>query len=41
LHPDIENIYLETIEHHCKYSNPEAHKLEILRLTEKEKKNKH
>ena len=36
---DIENVYLETIEHHCKYSNPEVHKLEILKkLSLKEKK---
>ena len=41
LHPDIENVYLETIEHHCKYSNPEVHKLEILKLTEKAKKKKY
>ena len=32
LHPDIENGYLETIEHRCKYSNPKLHKSEILRL---------
>ena len=33
LHPDIENAYLETIEHHCKYKEPDKHKTEILRLT--------
>ena len=33
LHPEIENVYLETIEHHCKYKEPDIHKLEILRLT--------
>ena len=39
LHPDIENVYLETIEHHCKYSNPEVHRLKILKkVTQKEKK---
>src|ERR671932_85619 len=32
LHPDIENIYLETIEHHYKYKEPTMHKSEILRL---------
>jgi hypothetical protein len=32
LHPDVENISLETIEHHCKYFNAEFHKSEILRL---------
>lgn len=32
LHPNIQNIYLESIEHHCKFSNPEFHKSEILRL---------
>jgi hypothetical protein len=41
LHPDIENVYLETIEHHCKYSNPEAHKLEILKKLSLKEKNKH
>ena len=24
LHPDIENAYLEIIEHHCKYKEPNA-----------------
>ena len=32
LHQDIENAYLETIEHHCKYKEPDMHKSEILRL---------
>ena len=32
LHPSIENTYLETIEHHCKYKEPDKHKAEILRL---------
>jgi hypothetical protein len=32
LHPDIENISLESIEHHCKYRDPELHKSEILKL---------
>jgi hypothetical protein len=32
LHPDIQNAYLETIEHHCKYKKPDRHKAEILRL---------
>ncbi len=31
LHPDIENINLESIEHHCKYKDPELHKSEILK----------
>jgi hypothetical protein len=35
LHPDIENTYLESIEHHCKFSNPEFHKSEILKFLEK------
>ena len=26
LHRDIENIYLQSIEHHCKFSNPDFHK---------------
>ncbi len=33
LHPDIENINLESIEHHCKYRDPELHKSEILSET--------
>lgn len=32
LHPNIENIYLESIEHHCKFSNPEFHNAELQRL---------
>jgi hypothetical protein len=35
LHPDIENVYLETIEHHCKYKEPDMHKSEIMRLLSK------
>jgi hypothetical protein len=35
LHPNIENIHLESIEHHCKFSNLEFHKSEILRLLKK------
>ena len=35
LHPDIENINLESIEHHCKYRDPELHKSEILSETHK------
>ena len=29
-HPNIENIYLESIEHHCKFSQPQVHKAAIL-----------
>jgi MCM AAA-lid domain len=32
LHPDVESTHLQTIEHHCKYKDPELHKAEILRL---------
>jgi hypothetical protein len=32
LHPHVESTHLETIEHHCKYKDPELHKAEILRL---------
>jgi hypothetical protein len=33
LHPkEIKNIYLDTIEQHCKYQDPNLHKAEILRL---------
>src|ERR1051326_6649031 len=31
LHSNIESIYLESIEHHCKFSDPELHKSEILK----------
>jgi hypothetical protein len=29
LHPDVENAYLETIEHPRKYKEPDKHKAEI------------
>ena len=32
IHPEIWNINLESIEHHCKYKDPEKHKSEILRV---------
>jgi hypothetical protein len=32
LHPEVCNIYLESIEHHCKYKDPDVHKSEILKL---------
>ena len=32
LHPNIQNANLESIEHHCKYKEPDVHKLELLRL---------
>ena len=32
LHPDIQNRNLESIEHHCRYKDPELHKSEILKL---------
>ena len=35
LHPHIQNIYLESIEHHCKFSDSELHKSEILKFLEK------
>ncbi len=30
LHPKVENIHLASIEHHCKYSDPESHKEKII-----------
>jgi hypothetical protein len=30
LHPGIDSIHLEVIEHHCKYKEPEEHKAAIL-----------
>lgn len=34
MHPDIQNIYLESVEHHIKYKDAEPHKLEILKFLE-------
>lgn len=31
LHPDVQSYHLESIEHHIKYKDPEAHKSEILK----------
>jgi hypothetical protein len=30
IHPNVWNIHLESIEHHCKYKEPEKHKAVIL-----------
>jgi hypothetical protein len=30
VHPKVENIYLDTIEYHCKYKEPEKHKSKVL-----------
>jgi len=30
LHPYVESIHLESIEHHCKYIEPDKHKARIL-----------
>jgi hypothetical protein len=38
LHLDVKSAYLETIEHHCKYKDPEIHKVEILRLLKEKEK---
>ena len=32
LHPDFKNISLSSIEHHCRYHEPDQHKAEILKL---------
>lgn len=32
LHPDIPFLYLEAIEQHCKYKEPDKHKEEILKI---------
>jgi hypothetical protein len=32
LHPEVKNVNLDPIEHHCKYKDPDYHKLEILKL---------
>lgn len=36
LHPEVENANLESVEHHCRYKDPELHKDEILRLLNEE-----
>lgn len=35
LHPQVQNNYLESIEHHCRFSDPQLHKSEILKFLEK------
>jgi hypothetical protein len=30
LHPGVQNVNLETVEHHCKYKEPDAHKSECM-----------
>ena len=32
LHPNFKNINLSSIEHHCRYHEPDRHKTEILKL---------
>ena len=32
LHPNVKSVYLETIEHHMRYKDPQSHKAEVLRL---------
>ena len=32
LHPEVKNVNLDPIEHHCKYKEPDVHKSEILKL---------
>ena len=36
LHPDDVNSNLSSIEHHCKYKDPEIHKQEILRILQQQ-----
>jgi hypothetical protein len=31
LHPECKNVNLESVEHHCKYKDPDYHKSEILK----------
>jgi pimeloyl-ACP methyl ester carboxylesterase len=40
LHPNIDSIYLESIEHHCKYKEPEKHKARILEYLQQLKERK-
>jgi hypothetical protein len=35
LHPYLQSIHLESIEHHCKYKKPDKHKEKILEFLEK------
>jgi hypothetical protein len=32
LHPDVQNVRLESVEHHVKYKDPDKHKLELLKF---------
>jgi hypothetical protein len=34
IHPNIEYINLESVEHHCKYKDPTLHKSEILKKSQ-------
>ena len=34
LHADVKNVHLESIEHHIKFKDPEAHKSELLKCPE-------
>ena len=31
LHPEVKNVNLDPVEHHCKYKDPDYHKSEILK----------
>jgi hypothetical protein len=33
LHPDVQNIHLESVEHHIRYKDPDKHRLELLKLS--------
>jgi hypothetical protein len=33
LHPEIKSVSLDSIEHHCKYKDPDYHKSEILKIS--------
>jgi hypothetical protein len=35
LHPNIENVYLQSIEHHCKFSEAQVHKSALLQLLQR------
>ena len=32
LHPDVQNVHLESVEHHVKYKDPDKHKSELLKF---------
>jgi len=34
LHPEIKNVFLQSIEHHIKYKDPKRHKSKLLKVVQ-------